>query len=334
MSADETGQLQLVELRNTQGQTEQYYLDVESVICADQICKVVPVRLYWDLLGRYQHYELRHGVVLEKSEGQPFDQEDYDLLQTILKNPNSSFAEMTYEDITRTNVHGEVDGYSGATSFILGNHESVIGATWTCFTLWHWVYGEVVEVIREISGENSTVLALQTYIESEDDAFCTFALEEINRKPYNSAEIQKTVLAHASSFNEKQFFLALKYFNQWPDEVYFSSVLALLDKTSPSHSVLLLNEIVNTRRVIATDFYDSFSRYLSSEMSYQEVDLVIQMLEKHPTNSLQIHQQLFNLLTDDILTSRSVYWYLSGLSLTKPQELQLEIYYKKHQQNL
>ena len=36
----------------------EYYMDVPSVICLEEVCKVIPVRLFWNDLGKYQKYEL------------------------------------------------------------------------------------------------------------------------------------------------------------------------------------------------------------------------------------------------------------------------------------
>ena len=63
---DDPNRFYLWELRSDSGDLVGYFLDVESVICVDHRCKIVPVGLFWDAIGNYLKFELSGGVILEK----------------------------------------------------------------------------------------------------------------------------------------------------------------------------------------------------------------------------------------------------------------------------
>lgn len=148
----------LVERQNEKGETLEFFINVESVICTENKCKVVPVDIFWDRFGRYQRIELQKGTYLEKYEGEKFSRKDYRQLDKVLKNKNSVLANYKIEKITgapdtiqNKESLEDVDGITGATIISIDNTETIKGATLTCYTLWHWVNGGVSQIIREIS---------------------------------------------------------------------------------------------------------------------------------------------------------------------------------------
>ena len=107
-----------------------YYMDVQSVICLEQVCKVIPVRIFWNNLGEYQRYELENGATLEKYEDAIFDPEDYPKLHSILANIASPFKDVYIDEIL-TVVDDESDAISGATALEL-DEEDLALCTFVC----------------------------------------------------------------------------------------------------------------------------------------------------------------------------------------------------------
>jgi len=105
----------LVEIQDETGISMQFYMDVESVYCDENVCKVVPVRITWNEIGQYIKYELDSGIQLEKAEGIPFTEDDYRQLHDILLDKRSIFNIVSIEDIVKKeNIQGVV-AVSGAT---------------------------------------------------------------------------------------------------------------------------------------------------------------------------------------------------------------------------
>ena len=71
------------------GYIEQYSLYLKNSVCLDGKCKLVEVTMYWDDAGNYSHLTYPEKKPLTKVEHDPFTEEDYTRLDTILKDKAS-----------------------------------------------------------------------------------------------------------------------------------------------------------------------------------------------------------------------------------------------------
>jgi hypothetical protein len=148
----------LVEKLKKNGETLEFLINVESVICTNNTCKIVPVNIYWDKFGAYNRIELEKGDYLEKLDGEEFSKREYRKLDKILKNKKSVLANYNIDEILVADKATEseeklknIDAVSGATILSIPDMETIKGATLTCYTLWHWVNGDVSKRIKEIA---------------------------------------------------------------------------------------------------------------------------------------------------------------------------------------
>ncbi|MEN8703377.1 MAG: hypothetical protein ABF286_04355, partial [Polaribacter sp.] len=198
----ENGGLQkqaLIEVKNNEGKTTAYYADVESVICKETVCKIISVRLFWNEFGAYKKFIIKKGTQLEKWEGLPFTFLDYQKLQDILSNKNSPFKELKIYEVVNTlatssDGSSSYDGISGATSISLNEYETIFGATLTCYTLWHWVYGSIRTNIRDITGNNLKSSDFIKLLKSKNKEDRNFALEQLTFHLIYEDQISKTIL--------------------------------------------------------------------------------------------------------------------------------------------
>ncbi|MEQ9289091.1 MAG: hypothetical protein RIG77_19355 [Cyclobacteriaceae bacterium] len=334
LQEDESRDFRLMEVKNRQGKTMRFYMDVESVICAENICKVVPVRMAWDTFGVYLDFELMDGVALEKGDGQPFEKEDYDLLRQVLKDGQSAFKDLTYRDITKTKTHGEVDAISGATDIILEEGASVLGASWTCFTLWHWAHGGVEREIQKIMGKSCTIEQLVGYVHSGNSSYQTFALDELMRRKSYEQELLHAILINAGNFEKEQVSKAIGYFQSGGARVYTQSMGKLFPTSNPEHNVLCLNSLLQHNFWLDNLDYDQLAGEISILTTYQEVDLMLRVLEKCRKPSEAISRGVMNLLERDILFARRAYYFLSGFELSALHKTKLENFRQQHEGEL
>jgi hypothetical protein len=127
-----------------------YFMDVGLVVCGDNQCEIVTVRLHFDPLGNYERYELPAGGKLTKRGHKPFSAGDHKQLHEILSDPYSQLKPIKWDQITIPKSSAgtdNIDGISGATA-LTKRGIVVVGAAYTCYTLWHWSHGEVVNVIH------------------------------------------------------------------------------------------------------------------------------------------------------------------------------------------
>ncbi|GAB3495253.1 hypothetical protein GCM10027341_12320 [Spirosoma knui] len=147
---------------NEAGEPEFFFRNIFTPVCLTGECKPVYINFYWDLLGNYLRYDFPPGKVLTKMDHKEFKPEDYEKIQTILRNSSSLLKDVSMEDLVgkgTENLADSVDAKAGATLKTVKN-EVIDGAVYTCYTLWHIAHGYVVNEIRRITEtyQNDTLL--------------------------------------------------------------------------------------------------------------------------------------------------------------------------------
>ncbi len=148
----------MFELQDRNGMTIWFGCYVHEDVCTDGVCKMLKLWLFWDEIGEYSGLEVPCGEPLTKSDHAEFDREDYETLDAILRDSSSVLKYLGYDELaiepddkerTTGSFPGQVDGVTGATSPSLA--EIVVkDAVYTCYTLWHTVYGKRYEAIQDI----------------------------------------------------------------------------------------------------------------------------------------------------------------------------------------
>ncbi|MFC2099135.1 hypothetical protein ACFLSP_05275 [Bacteroidota bacterium] len=317
----------LVELHKLQGQTVEFYMDVESVICEDSLCKIVIVRIFWDRLGFYTRYELAPGIQLEKAEGKPFTSDDHEKLHKILQQTDSPFKELFLGELVSVEDGPDiVDGRSGAT-IALSENASVKGAVWTCYTLWHWANGCIVPIIRQITAQACNLNDLMDYLKKGEENHKVFAMQELkNRGAYDGQSVE-AVLNQTTSEDLSFTKLALKYLEPAPSEIYYSSLNQLFKEGNSKQRIMYLNSLLTTRQDPSPEYYMRFSQNLCDMKSYQEVDMLLNLFEREKFSSAELNKQAICLLEGkDFLIARRAYWFLNNQTLTASQNEILEAF--------
>lgn len=322
-------------MENGEGLVKEYSIDVKSVLCADKICKVVPVRMVWNSFGEYLRYELEDGVALEKAEGAFFTTEEYNKLHKILLDKASPFKDLTYYELTKV-THGnedqeEVDGWSGATAVYLEDDASILGASWTCFTLWHWANGDATQKIRIYAASQLTLQEMVNHLLSKENKGQKFVLEELNKRQVYNQPLLDTLTQCAKDFNNELTRLALDYIEKASKEVYTKNIHKWYATVSAKQRVLILNSIIKFPKQTAT-FYNSLQADLTT---YPEVDLFFTLMEEKNENAEQFTAYaLQQLLHQNILISRRAYWFLNSLSLNDEAKAKVQQFKREHAQSL
>lgn len=327
----------LVELQDASGKAFQYYMDVQSVICLDHKCKVVRVRLFWDRLGFYNRYELAPGVTLEKTDGIPFTDADYKKLDRILADKQSTLKDY-YKNQSHLSDHGsealvDVDAISGATSGVDVN-SVVEGAAWTSCTLWHWANGGVYDVIRGITASQMTTLELAQALTKEDEKSRQFIINELSlRKAYDKETVAGVLAAIGNSPSMVR--PLLEYIEKAPQNIYFGAIQKLYAESDKSYRVLLLSSLqqFTTSNSVAT--FDWASQQLSNVDSFQELQLLLRIVEKQKPISDFAKAEAIKLLNHpQFLIARASYWFLNEKQVSADQTKILEKFRAKNAERL
>ncbi len=140
---------------NELSQPDYYFQKVYTPVCRDSECKSVRLTVRWDLLGKYQGYYLDDGLTFTKLDHEPFTEEEYARLHSILAYEQSILGSYTSKDIAEllkqdspVEASTEVHAISGATPEEIRS-EIIEGALYTCHTLWHLCRGETDDLILD-----------------------------------------------------------------------------------------------------------------------------------------------------------------------------------------
>ncbi|MDG1729616.1 MAG: hypothetical protein P8K68_14285 [Algibacter sp.] len=326
----------LEEIQNKNGLPIQYTMDVYSVICLEQVCKVIPVKLYWNNIGEYQKYELAKDATLEKYEADLFEPQDYIKLQSILSNNNSPFKEVYLDEIlTVPDEHGDedLDAVSGATSLELDEKDTVPGAALTCYTLWHWANGDVVLKIKNQTGKSVSTSQLQEFILDKNNTYFKIAINEFqNRKEFSKPVVDtiiKKVLIDSTLLRT-----TLSYLKNVSPELYFYALNRFFFEGEKEQKLAAIQSLRQTSHSISKDYLDKFSSKIKSLNSFQEVSLFLGLMEDKNSNSKVVIENSMTLLDADFLIARRSYWFLKNQELSNKQTNRLHAFYEKHKSRL
>jgi len=325
----------LIEVQNEGGFPIEYHMDVESVICLADVCKVIPVTLYWDNIGKYQKYILQKGATLEKYEADLFEANDYRKLHGILENMKSPFKDVFIEDIWNvpSAQNQDTDAISGATILELDERETVQGAALTCYTLWHWANGNIVSVIKNITNKSVSNEQLKGFILSENETYCKMGFNELKtRNLYDESYVNvvvKKVLNDNNLLKE-----AFSYLEKCPPDIYLNASSKLFFEGEKEHRLSVISSLKNTHLDIPISYFESFSSEIEQLESFQEISALLELIQNRNLNSSIVNNNVIPLLDSYFIVARRAYWFLSNQELTSSQEKKLQDFKKENKERL
>ncbi|TYA92113.1 hypothetical protein [Seonamhaeicola marinus] len=324
----------LTEIKTKDSITIGYTMDVVSVICLEEVCKVIPVTIYWDEVGKYQKYKVAKGETLEKYEADLFEPQDYVKLNSVLANENSPFKDVLITEVLSVVEHGDVDAVSGATALQLDEKDTVPGAALTCYTLWHWANGSIIEIIKNKTGESASNQQLLSFIESNDEIYYQVALNELAKRGTYSPEFVEIIIQKASD-NPNLIKTCIQYLEKVPQEVYETALKSIFIKSDKRQRIAVLRSLQYSKHNITTEYLDSFGEEIHHLKSFQEFSVFLSVMEEKNPNSEIINSALIPLLQADFLIARRVYWYLQNQkNLSETEQHQLDGFIKKYSDKL
>lgn len=321
---------------NDSSQLEQasYYMDVKSVFCGEDICKIDTVRLFWDGLGQYTKFELKAGVDLEKNADVYFDKQDYQKLHKILGKKDNGLKNLHKDELIRPKAEANaVDALSGAT-IAIRTQDYVEGAIWTCFTLWHFANGEVVQQIRNFTAKHFNGQQLVQLLSNDTSAAQEFAIEQLTAKQSFDQADAFQVLNNLNRLNDVAIQLIPEYLataNAKEQPKIFIQAFVLANPKLKKHLLEYLNRSVSSMPV---EFYAALSQQLFDWSDYADIAHFISLVERHHIQSEIINKNLLALLKhNNLLIARRSYWYLyqqAGLA----EHAEMKDFYRKTQHKL
>ncbi|MEQ9289056.1 MAG: hypothetical protein RIG77_19180 [Cyclobacteriaceae bacterium] len=167
-----------------------FFSDLETGVCADGECKLANIKIYWNLLGNYVGYGIYPDLPLTKFEHDPFTSQDYQKLHQLLGDQNSILRRKEMDELvdkvpikSRKARKRDIDGMSAATKRDI--KEAVVeGGLYSCYTLWHLVYGEAQTKMKHVLDSIQSDELNQYFLYSEYADYRSYALKQMDESHF------------------------------------------------------------------------------------------------------------------------------------------------------
>lgn len=194
-SNDSLSDNHIVELKDNNGLTIWFGRFFHKDICTTGVCRMVSIWIFWDGVGNYWGSQFYEDNPLTKSDHTPFELEDYKRFDEIMSDTSSILKKLKYDELTIDFIEDRkeeiikentellyADGYSSATSPLLKEYV-IEDAVFTCYTIWHTVYGETKQHIDSILNDRVTPGYINLLINGSKEQQL-FALKNINKNKW------------------------------------------------------------------------------------------------------------------------------------------------------
>lgn len=203
---------EIVELNNENGIPVWFGRKVRKVVCLTGECQIANLWLFWSGVGNYLGFQLYNNEPLTKTNHKEFNSEDYQRLQMILSDPNSILKETQQNElIAKPNPEEIIDGISGATHLSYKEY-LVEDAAYTCYTLWHTVYGNTMYNIHSMLEQRTDSAYLQSLFNQENYEYKIWAINQVAKKPAFQNKFNDKIMTFLLSDVELLSQQAMNYF--------------------------------------------------------------------------------------------------------------------------
>ena len=281
------------------GFIKEYSLTLKTGICYDNVCKPIHVNVHWDMLGRFLRLECPKYAPLTKKEHEPFTARDYARLDEILRDRLSILKRIDpsfFYDVNKK--ENQIHAITFATPISLQN-AVVKGAAHTSWALWHWVNGEVVDKLLDLTRLSCDTVFLHHCLSSPDDReMVKFALEFILKNDPKNAEFHDAAFNILKKAGRKNCQLALEYLkDSMPDKDRLNQQLVKLMSVNGG-SERLISNYITAQPQLSTAILERLAGKLS-RLSYHDFHAVFKLLESRQGDSAAIKSKISELLQSD-----------------------------------
>ena len=186
-----------------------------KVVCLTGECRMVHMWIYWDGAGNYLGYKPDGKEPLTKTDHHEFSTEDHRKLHSILSDSVSVLKTLKQEELIilpeKIDQNLKVDAISGATRQYLQDY-LVRNAAYTCYTLWHTVYGPTRDQILGLLDARTNPEIIGKIFDLNDPVLKIWAIKTVDRHPKYQVPFSAIILKLVQSENNDLAHSALNYF--------------------------------------------------------------------------------------------------------------------------
>jgi len=216
---------EMVELCGEDGVPVWFGRNVRKIVCLTGECQIARVWLFWNGVGDYLGFQLHNNEPLTKTNHIEFSIDDYKKLNSILSDSAAVLKGITSEELTKEEINKNLDVHSGATRLSYKKY-LVEDAAYTCYALWHTVYGFTRTKIKHMFEQRIDSGFLLLLLDGNNIEYKRRAIEYIAENPQYQHLFNPDILSMLTNDDEETAQLALNYLS--PEIVTNSSVKQIL----------------------------------------------------------------------------------------------------------
>ncbi len=197
-----------------------YTSHILTPVCDDTLCALMNIQVYWNILGNYIGYDTIAGDPLTKNDHLPFETEDYDKMHRLLRDDNSIIKRKEKHELFDSEakrVSEVVDAVTGATAKEVS--EAVVdGALYSCYTLYHIVYGELSDSILSDMESRYSPAIQEHLLASAHSDYQLYVLKRLREDEFVGYQNRILELIHESIPLNRLYILKKMPETMWQDE--------------------------------------------------------------------------------------------------------------------
>jgi len=304
----------ITELRDDKGLPVWFSRDFFKEVCLTGECIMVRIKIYWTGTATYLGFQTPKNFPLTKTDHSEFSQEDYKRLNKILSDTLSILKELKMEELTvkvikEKQSDEEVDAITSATQPILSDYV-VKDAVYTCYTLWHTVYGETQKEIKSILDKKASIQYLKLIFEHKnlEPQYICWAIDFIKRNPSYHPVFYHEILNLIKSDNINVSSKATRYFTpEYLMDVETQIAIAkLVGVTSSQNKFEIFRNFSAVPKTSNEAILIILEHYKNNKISAGFMKYVCTLIKKENMKDISITNELENLRKNENL-------YVKGL---------------------
>lgn len=292
-----------------------YFKKVIGEVCYDDECRLLDIVVYWNITGRYLGFELPKGEFLSKYDHDPFSENEYQRLHTLLADLSIPLDAVSFEKLVEQpkNDEGVVDAVSGATSKSVADMV-VKCAAYTTYKLWNIVNGPTMDIVSKLTEKHLTPTLIYRILQSPDISDRLWALNRMDALNVLTPQLEDTLLEIISS---DDFYLSYSAINAI-NVIHLKSVelqqglFANYPKANHSIQTALLKKLIEAPFLSSEIIQDS--RVLLPQLNGQQLNDLLQLYTKHKVHDTKTYSEVTKILKNqNKYISKKAYSFLINI---------------------
>ena len=322
--ADSLSSLEITELRDNKGVPVWFSRDFFKMVCLTGECRMIRIKIYWTGAATYLGIQISENNPLTKNDHTKFSLDDYKKLDLVLSDSLSILKGLAMDDLTfktkKDNRDNEVDGYTSATPLVL-SYYVVKDAVYTCYTLWHTVYGNTLKEIRAALDQRVNNKYLSLIFEKKDPGYICWGIGFIKRNPLYHDAFYRKILEQVKSPDIAVSTKAIQYFTHGNllDARIQAELVSLVGEVSSQNKFEIFRSFSTVSKTSNEAILVMLKQYENKRISVGFLKYVCNLIRTANLKDKRIINKLKNLLKDESLYVRNLIEKLLQHNLKKTE---------------